>query len=61
MIGFLTKAFEPGAAVATAAELHKAAFRGEMFRAAMIGKQQSDEQPIHQLVVPVLVGAGEFR
>ena len=55
------EAFESGAAVATATESHKAALRSETFRAAMLGKQQNDEQPVHQLVVPVLVGAGEFR
>jgi hypothetical protein len=28
-----------------------------MFRAAMLGKQQDDTQPINNLLVPVLVGA----
>lgn len=51
------EAFESGATVATSSELHEAALRHEMFRAAMLGKQQDDTQPINNLLVPVLVGA----
>lgn len=53
-------AFESGAAVATSGELHKAAVRNEMFRAALLGKQTDVETPVNQMVVPVLVGAVEI-
>lgn len=52
-------AFESGAAVATPTELHKAALRSETFRIAMLKQQSTDGPPVHQMVLPMLVGAGE--
>lgn len=53
-------AFESGAAVATPTELHKAAVRNEGFRAVMLGKEPTDGTPVHQMILPVLVGAIEI-
>ncbi|MFC7020206.1 MULTISPECIES: pentapeptide repeat-containing protein [Haloarcula] len=53
-------AFESGAAVATSTELHEAALRNEMFRAVVLRKQSTDGPPVHQMVLPVLIGAEEF-
>jgi hypothetical protein len=53
-------AFDSGAAVATATELHKAALRNETLRTALLGRQDSDDTKIHQMIVPVLAGAAEL-
>lgn len=53
-------AFESGAAVATTNELRNAAIRNEMFRAATLGKRREEDSSINNLIVPVLVGAGEL-
>lgn len=53
-------AFESGAEVATATELHKAAVKNETLRAALLGKHQTEDSYINQMIVPVLVGAGKL-
>ena len=52
-------AFDSGAAVATSTELHKAALRNEMYRAALLSEQEDKSQMIHKPLIPLLVGAGK--